>query len=444
MSGPEIQVQWDPIAPTTPWSVPLFTDPKACIGAASLDDVRRATRLDLGLDPDRPVVVVGHQPVLWHPGILAKFIAGDVLARRHDAQLVHLVIDAHRGPFGSVDWPEGNDPESFHEAQWRCMEFDADMPMCRQPARPPADAPGAHAQAEVLEGLQQCHDALAAAQDQASAADQFASALDRLMDPWVGPRTTVTASRLMETGIGHSLLNEMKRDSNQCAAACNMAIGRDPTLGIHRLGDHGHGLELPLWIERSGSLETGVEADLDAKGATFHPKALLVTALARLGLGDLFIHGLGGWRYDQAMEDWMKAWLGLVPPPRAMVTATMHLPLLDPEWIRAAQTELVQEVRRRRHDPEATSHLHGPGPTKSRSLAEIEELPRGSSQRRDAFQRMHGWIDQQVTADDGGHQQCAARLDELASLQSRRTWAFPMHPASELEALREGVVVATT
>jgi len=442
MSPPDIEVQWDPAASATPWSVPQSMDPGASIAGASLDHLRTSTRSALGLDPDRPVVVVGHQPELWHPGVLAKFIAGAALARRHDAQLVHLVLDAHRGPFGSIEWPVGVDPESLHLSNWNCVPFDPGTPMCHQPACPPTAAPDSNGREEILAGLQQCHDALAAAQGAGNAAAQFASTLDRLMDPWVGPRITVTASSLLETDIGRSMLAEMKRDAGRCAGTCNRAIDAAPPLGIHRLGEHDHGMELPLWIDRAGKLETAVDADLAGVEPVLHPKALLLTAMARLGLADVFVHGLGGWRYEPVMESWVDAWLGLVPSPRAMVTATMHLPLLDPQWIAATQAELVQQARRRRHDPETTSQQAGPGPTKSRSLAEIGALPRGSRQRREAYQRMHGWIHQQETNDDHDDQQCLQRLAELSALQSRRTWAFPMHAATELEGLRDGVEAA--
>ena len=39
------------------------------------------------------LIATGHQPWLWHPGILAKDIAASVVARRFGGQPIHLVVD---------------------------------------------------------------------------------------------------------------------------------------------------------------------------------------------------------------------------------------------------------------------------------------------------------------------------------------------------------------
>lgn len=438
---PETDLRWDPDPSWSPWTVGAPRSSSAVLDEPTLGALRRSTRDQLGLDPDRPVVVVGHQPVPWHPGILAKFMAADAVARRHDAQLVHLVVDAHRGPFGLIEWPEGSGPDSLRTAGWRCVDFDESMPMCRQPASRPLLPPVDGAAPQVLDGLLRWHDALASSIDAPNAAMQFAGALDSLMDPWVGSRTTIAASTMLETSFGRWMLDAILEDSRECVVACNHAIDADPTLGIHRLAEAGSGLEVPFWIDREGVLETALDRDL-ASDASLHPKALALTALARIGVADLFIHGLGGWRYDVAMEHWMRNWLDVVPSPRAMVTATMHLPLLDTSLLAVEQARVIQRSRRRRHDPESSEYGVGPGPTKQRALNEIARLPRSSRQRHDAYRSMHEWISSNARSDEGDDRRAARRVRELAAMQSRRTWAFPMHAASSLDALRRHIHAA--
>ena len=437
---PEIDLRWDPDPSWSPWTVGAPRGSKV-LEDGLLEGLRRSTREELGLDPDRPVVVVGHQPVPWHPGILAKFMAGDAVARRRDAQLVHLVVDAHRGPFGLIEWPEGNGPDSLHTTGWQCVDFDASTPMCRQPASGPLPPPVDGAASEVLDGLRSWHDALASFIDAPNAAMQFAGALNSLMDPWVGPRTTIAASTLLDTSFGRWMLDVIREDPRRCVDACNQAIDGDPTLGIHRLADGGSGLELPFWIDRGGVLDTALDGDLDSEGS-LHPKALALTALARVGLADLFIHGLGGWRYDVAMEHWIRSWLDVIPSPRAMVTATMHLPLLDPSLLAVEQARLVQRSRRRRHDPESSEYGVGPGPTKQRVLDQIALLPRSSQKRHEAYRSMHEWISSHAKSDEDGDLRAGRRLRELAAMQCRRTWAFPMYDSSRLDALRRHIHAA--
>ena len=60
-------------------------------------EFRQETCAFFGIDPLDKIIVVGHQPVFFHPGILAKFIAASEVAKTCNAKLVHLVVDHHIG-----------------------------------------------------------------------------------------------------------------------------------------------------------------------------------------------------------------------------------------------------------------------------------------------------------------------------------------------------------
>tara|TARA_Y100000589_G_scaffold60999_1_gene52057 strand:- start:9773 stop:11098 length:1326 start_codon:yes stop_codon:yes gene_type:complete len=431
MTTPVIDLRWDPDRSSVPWTIESASQSGDTIGGMTASELRARTRAELGLDPDRPVILVGHQPVPWHPGILAKFMVGDLLARRHDAQLVHLVVDSHRGDWGRLEWPCGDDPESLGVRTWEFIAVDPDRPMRSQAASRPRPLPEGSGISGVLEGLHDWHAALEAECDAANAALQCAGALDRLMDPWIGSMRTITVSQLMGTTAGDILVRRISEDPSECIDAFNLAVDRHPTAGIRRLDDGPAGRPLPLWVEDGDGLRTATVADLPS--GRLHPKALVLTAMARLGLADLFIHGLGGWRYDEAMESWLDGWLGLRPGRRAMATADLTLPLLGDPGFASARNELLQQARRRRHDPETSGGARGPGPSKAKVLAEISSLPRGSRERRVAWDRMHEWLDRQggseVDRDEALH-----RIEALASLSERRDWPFPLYGR---EALRE-------
>src|SRR5690606_40978326 len=98
-------------------------------------------------------------------------------------------------------------------------------------------------------------------------------------------------------------------------------------------------VELPLWrVDREGRRHRAFLHDLEMDG-TLYPRALMMTALARLGLCDLFIHGTGGGRYDQVTERWMYEWLKVKLAPMAVATASIHLPF------KSVQTTGVQAAR---------------------------------------------------------------------------------------------------
>lgn len=66
-----------------------------------------------------------------------------------------------------------------------------------------------------------------------------------------------------------------------------------------------------------------------SRGSCLRPRALLTTMYARLVLSDLFVHGMGGARYDQLTDRIMVRFFGITAPPVVLATATMHLPYAE-------------------------------------------------------------------------------------------------------------------
>ena len=63
----------------------------------------------MGLPEHVKIIVVGHQPEFFHPGVLAKFIAGDLVAQKLKGVLVHLVVDHLTGSCNTIEIPERQD-----------------------------------------------------------------------------------------------------------------------------------------------------------------------------------------------------------------------------------------------------------------------------------------------------------------------------------------------
>jgi hypothetical protein len=91
----------------------------------------------------------------------------------------------------------------------------------------------------------------------------------------------------------------------------------------------------------------GVESDIRIR-----PRALCTTLYSRLVLSDLFIHGIGGAKYDQVTDEIIRQWLGCEPPQFITATATVWLPTKRPK---ESQTDVLQAeemLRRMRYNPE--------------------------------------------------------------------------------------------
>ena len=84
------------LSPEFPEWSSLVSPASGCVLGKTLHKWQEQVRASLQLPTDKPIVIVGHQPTFFHPGILAKFIAANRLAKQIDGVLVFLVVDQQR------------------------------------------------------------------------------------------------------------------------------------------------------------------------------------------------------------------------------------------------------------------------------------------------------------------------------------------------------------
>ncbi len=63
-----------------------------------------------------------------------------------------------------------------------------------------------------------------------------------------------------------------------------------------------------------------------SKGIKIRPKAIANTMYSRLFFSDLFIHGIGGAKYDLITDEIIREFFDVEPPSYATISATLHLP----------------------------------------------------------------------------------------------------------------------
>lgn len=83
--------------------------------------------------------------------------------------------------------------------------------------------------------------------------------------------------------------------------------------------------------------------ELADQGIAIRPKALMTTMFARLALSDLFIHGIGGSKYDQLTNAIIEKYFGIQPPHFITLTASMKL---TTDW-EAVNRDAVNEKKHR-------------------------------------------------------------------------------------------------
>lgn len=91
-----------------------------------------------------------------------------------------------------------------------------------------------------------------------------------------------------------------------------------------------HALEIVLPLSPDGDACSAVDrlTELAALGVKIRSRALITTLWARLVLGDLFLHGIGGAKYDRVTDSLISRFFGLEPPDFLVLSATLRLPVV--------------------------------------------------------------------------------------------------------------------
>jgi len=438
-SAPEVELR-----PSGPRWIEWITDRWTTHGA-SAESAR--FREQLGLPTDTPLVMTGHQPTLWHAGILAKYFAADSAASGADGHPVWLVADQD-----AVDPFELRIPVMDRNRGLRTEKL-------RLGPNPPSGVaastlPAAQistitipdgAPDPVRSGAERLISALRAHEAAPNAAAQAAHAIADLLRDLGLHGALLFATRLAATDLFAIFLERLRNDPAGSALAYNMAAANRPHAGVGPLElDEIHNrVELPLWRIRPGARRERVFAqDLGSIPACeLAPRALMMTAILRLAGCELFIHGSGGAEYDLVTEDWLRAWLGQELAPSALATATLRLPL---ECETPSNTDVDRAVwvaHHARHDPSVLG-LNELASQKRAYVERIHDLQERGVDPAPEFQRMQRFL-----------RDCRARhsseiteLDRQAEILARnagqreiaddRTWAFSLHGRESLDALR--------
>ncbi len=86
-------------------------------------------------------------------------------------------------------------------------------------------------------------------------------------------------------------------------------------------------MELPLTPDGEGCCAVERLHDLPARGIRLRTRALTTTMFSRFLLGDLFIHGIGGAKYDELGNEISSRFFGFEPPGFLTLSLTLWLGL---------------------------------------------------------------------------------------------------------------------
>ena len=337
--------------------------------------------------------MTGHQPALYHPGVWIKNFVLDRLAREHRAHAVHLLIDNDVVTDASIRVPTGDISRPRVEA----ISFDrsiGEMPYeARTIVNPDqfatfADRVSAAVKPFVDEPLL-CDlwpDVISASLNaNQNLGRSLAQARHRLEGQWGLQTLEVPLSSICDHAsfryFAFHLLCELPRlieiYNSSLAEYRDVNRVRSKTHPVPALNSGDGWLEAPFWLwtdeepirRRLFCRFVGAEleindrneichrltlqpdraveqlAELTEQGLRLRPRALLTTMFVRLFLCDVFIHGIGGAKYDQLTDAIIERFFKIHPPTFLVATATAKLPIDRPHVGRDDLLRITKTLR---------------------------------------------------------------------------------------------------
>ena len=350
---------------------------------ASYRDVERPT--DVADWIARPLVMGGHQPELFHPGVWLKNFALDAYARRLGGTAINLVVDTDRCVSTSVGVPVGT-PREAHLEQ---VAFDFPAPEMAWEERGVVDADCFASFGNRVDRLLKPLEPDAILRrwwplvvERAGESHRLGLAIAQarhMLEGRLGLETLeLPVSELVRLPTVMVFMGWLLAHASRLHEAYNGALadyrrrhrvrGRSrpmPDLTV-RFDDTSPDpwLELPWWIwsrddprRRRVFANTGtpgmlVLSDMETlrvelpispdttpsrwvdalsrmeeHALRLRPRAILTTLVARMIVADVFVHGIGGAAYDLLTDDIVRRLTGCDPPRHAVVSGTLRLPV---------------------------------------------------------------------------------------------------------------------
>jgi len=440
-----------------------------------------------------PLLLAGHQPELFHPGVWCKNFALNGLARHHGLLPLNLVVDNDTAKSTTLRLPHLQDGSAHLDAlpfDWWAREVPyeerhvhdeelfASLPERVEPIT----------RAWPFRPLLADYWAEVRRQGQRTPllGERCAAARRTLERRWGCQNLELPVSALARTEAFGWYAMQMLGDIERFHAIYNTAVHEHrrqhqihsknhPVPDLARRGDW---LETPLWAWRSGQgerqrlfarvrgdqieLNAGTETwpalprpepnppaavaayqQLAAQGYKVRPRALSMTLFARLFVAELFIHGIGGGKYDELTDAILHRAYGMPPPAFLVLSATLRLPLPVHAVAVQDRRRLARQLRDLQWNPHRQLDLED---LPDRELAQVltaretasRERPADPAARRQRFERIRGLSERLRPLLAASRQQTAQRLalveQQLAAnaVTQRRDFAFCLFPEDRL------------
>jgi hypothetical protein len=451
-------------------------------------------------DPARPLIVSGHQPDLFHPGVWAKNFALHGLARSHHLTPLNFLVDSDTAKTSALRLPAPADAEHPwpHIVTVPYDRWSGETPYEEQRIQEPALFESfADRAGRVLRGWNYgpilpafWEEVTSQARRTPNPGTCFAAVRRQWERRWGCDNLEVPFSVLCRTNAFAWFACHLLADLpwfhslyNACVRQYREEHGiRSRNHPVPNLAAGDGWLETPFWAWREGrgrrqrlfarttgtrlELRAGLEVwpslphpltnpigattawyGLQLAGYKLRSRALTTTLFARLFLAELFVHGIGGGIYDELTDELIRRFYRVEPPAYLILSATRLLPLPLFSQTEDECRRLAREVRDLHWNPQR--HLFGPARAARATLLSerqswAERQPQDRTERRQRYARLRELTEKlRVPLEESERrkreeaERCRRALEANALLR-RRDWAFCLYPEAALRSLCTG------
>lgn len=390
----------------------------------------RDTHQIVGDDPnlDR-IVMSGHQPKLFHPGVWFKNFALSALGQGLKSVPINLIVDNDICGVAAIQIPQLDGDE----ASIKMLPFDAPGDNIPFEARRIEDRQVFDSFAERTEKAMQGF-------VDTPLVDKLWNSLDNFREENGLGQALATSRHALEIDLGLKTLevplSQVAQTNSFAHFAQHLFLQLDEFRStynqalveyrkLHRIRSHSHPVpplecaeawcEAPFWIWETDqpirsrlfvkssrnsivltdrrNLQVTLDSnhfvehfsELTSRGIAIRPRALATTMFSRLLLSDLFLHGIGGAKYDQLNDVIIEDFFGIRPPSFLTLTATKMLPTSYDHVSHADITRLDQLLRELTFHPE--TQISNPDQVVAEVTARKYEWVRQDPMRGERLQR---------------------------------------------------------
>jgi hypothetical protein len=334
--------------------------------SSSIQQRKNQFKEELNIPKNQPIIMTGHQPIIYYPGIFIKLILADIIAKQVQGKAYYLVLD---NDIEKIDWKFiwfenqtyfkqhiglSNHKEILlnqiinNNKKNQLIYFIKEWMIRLYHIFDPSIVP------KIKEALEYCINIL-------EIKDLTVAKLSVLINEFLMNQLNVQVkpiyvSDLVKTQSFKEILQQIKIEHQRFREIYNRKL--DEFRKIHHIKNPHYPFsnlkenELPFW-KSDGYMRQTLTIEDDINKNHIFPKAITLSICIRIFLSDLMIHGTGGGFYDLLSEEILKEFFKEELSPHIVSTAT--IPILSKASIALysePSEKITKKLRKWKFNPE--------------------------------------------------------------------------------------------